>query len=142
MHRSMFISCKIRRCLTLQRKLTVAESCYFLVVVNTGKYFFRVCQIPNHIISYSQGTAPCGDVKYLAKWSITCFRLVFPLVPVARMLSKLLSHKVLQLKPIVQVNEIMQYAASLYYAIAKLRSCIQWSVKNPPLICQHTECTL
>ena len=33
---------KIQRCLTWQRKLTLAESCNFLVVVNTGKYFFRV----------------------------------------------------------------------------------------------------
>jgi len=53
--------------LTLQRKLALAESYIFLVVVNNGKYFFRVCQIPNHTLSYCQGTAPCGDVKDLAK---------------------------------------------------------------------------
>jgi len=31
---------------------------------------------------------------------------------------------ILQLKPIVSANEIVQYTASLYYAIAKLRSYI------------------
>jgi hypothetical protein len=31
---------------------------------------------------------------------------------------------ILQLKPIVSANEIVQYPASLYYAIAKLRSYI------------------
>jgi len=67
MHRFILICCKIQRCLTLQRKLTLAESYYFLVVVNTGKYFFRVCQIPNCTLSYCQGTAPCGDVKYMMK---------------------------------------------------------------------------
>ena len=25
------------------------------------------CQIPNHSLSYCQGTALCGDVKYVAK---------------------------------------------------------------------------
>jgi len=27
--------------------------------------------------------------------------------------------------------------ASLYHAISKLRSYIEWSVKNPPLVCQN-----
>ena len=67
MHRFKSVCCKIRKCLTLQKKLTLAKSCNFLVVVNNGKYFFRVCQIPNHTLSYCQGTAPCGDVKYLSK---------------------------------------------------------------------------
>ena len=67
MHRFTLICCKIKRCLTLQRKLTLAENYDFLMVVNKRQYFFRVCQIPNHSLSYCQGTAPCGDVKYLAK---------------------------------------------------------------------------
>jgi len=53
--------------LTSQRKLTLAESYDFPMVVNKGQYIFKVCQIPNHTLSYCQGTAPCGDVKYLAK---------------------------------------------------------------------------
>jgi len=56
-HRFVLICCKTRRCLTLQRKLTLAESYYFLVVGGTGIYFFRVCQIPNHTLWYCQGTA-------------------------------------------------------------------------------------
>jgi hypothetical protein len=67
LHRFTLICCKIQRYLTLQRKLTLAESYDFLVVVNKGQYFLKVCQIPNHTLSYCQGTAPCGDVKYLAK---------------------------------------------------------------------------
>ena len=67
MHKFTLNCCKIQRCLTLQRKLALAESYDFLVVVNTGQYFFKVCQIPHHALSYCQGTAPCGDVKYLAK---------------------------------------------------------------------------
>ena len=54
--------------------MTLAESYDFLVVVNkgqyfskAGQYFSKACQIPNHTLSYCQGTAPCGDVKYLAK---------------------------------------------------------------------------
>jgi hypothetical protein len=58
--------CKIHRCLTIQRKLTLAESYDFLAVVNKSQYFFKVCQIPNHTLSYCQGTAPCGDIKYMA----------------------------------------------------------------------------
>ena len=61
------ICCKLQRCLTYQWKLTLAESCNYLVVVKTGKYFFGVCQIPNHTLSYCHGTAPCGDVTYLVK---------------------------------------------------------------------------
>jgi hypothetical protein len=67
MHICILICCKIKRCLTSQRKLTLAESYDFLVVVKKGQYFFRVYQIPNHTLLYCQGTAPCGDVKYLAK---------------------------------------------------------------------------
>jgi len=66
-HRFTLICYKIQRCLTSQRKLTLAESCDFLLVVNIGEYFSKVCQIPNHTLSYCQSTAPCGDVKYLAK---------------------------------------------------------------------------
>jgi len=47
--------------------MTLAESYDFLVVVNKGQYFSKACQIPNHTLSYCEGTAPCGDVKYLAK---------------------------------------------------------------------------
>jgi hypothetical protein len=36
MHRFILICCKIHRCLTLQRELTLAEIYNFLVVVNTG----------------------------------------------------------------------------------------------------------
>jgi hypothetical protein len=43
MHRFTLICCKIQRCLTLQRKLTLAESYDFLVVVNKGQYFSKVC---------------------------------------------------------------------------------------------------
>jgi hypothetical protein len=93
MHKFTLICCKIQRCLTLQRKQTLAESYNFLVVVNKGQYFSRVCQIPNYTLSYCQGTAPCGNVKYLAKQSLTCFPLMSPLVPVAWMLLKLLSYK-------------------------------------------------
>jgi len=67
MHRFTLICCKIQRCLTVQRKLTLAESYDFLMAVSKGQYFFTVCQIPNYTLSYCQGTAPCGDVKYLAK---------------------------------------------------------------------------
>jgi hypothetical protein len=43
MHRFTLICCKIQSCLTLQRKLTLAESYDFLVVVNKGQYFSKVC---------------------------------------------------------------------------------------------------
>jgi len=66
-HRFTLICCKIQICLTLQRKLTLAESYDFPMVVNKVQYFFKACQIPNYTLSYCQGTAPCGDVKYLAK---------------------------------------------------------------------------
>jgi hypothetical protein len=67
MHRFTLICCKIQICLTLQRKWTLAESYDFLVVVNKGQYFSRVCQVLNYTLSYCQGTASCGDVKYLVK---------------------------------------------------------------------------
>jgi len=67
MHRFTSICCKIQGCLTLQWKLILVESYDFLVVVNKDQYFSKVCQIPNHTLLYCQGTAPCGDVKYLAK---------------------------------------------------------------------------
>ena len=67
MHRFTLIYCKIQKCLMLQRKLTLDESYDFLVVVNKRQYFFMRCQIPNYTLSYCQGTAPCGDVKYFAK---------------------------------------------------------------------------
>jgi hypothetical protein len=67
MHRFTSICFKVQRSFTLQRKPNLAESYDFLVVVNKGQYFSQVCQIPNHALSYCQGTAPCGDVKYLAK---------------------------------------------------------------------------
>jgi hypothetical protein len=67
MHRFTLICCKIQRCLTLQRKRTLSESYDFLVIVNKGQYFSRVCQIPNYTLLYCPGTALCGDVKYLAK---------------------------------------------------------------------------
>ena len=41
MHRFTLICCKIQRCLTLQRKLTLAESYDFPMVVNKGQYFFQ-----------------------------------------------------------------------------------------------------
>jgi hypothetical protein len=39
MHRVTLICFKVQRCLTLQRKLNLAESYDFLVVVNKGQYF-------------------------------------------------------------------------------------------------------
>ena len=67
MHRFTSICCKIQGCLTLQWKLILVESYDFLMVVNKDQYFSKVCQIPDHNLSYCQGTAPCGVVKYLAK---------------------------------------------------------------------------
>ena len=52
MRRFTSVCCKMQRRLTLQRKLALAESYDFLVVVKRGQYFFRVCQIPNHSLSY------------------------------------------------------------------------------------------
>jgi hypothetical protein len=42
---------------------------------------------------------------------------------------------ILYLKPILSTTEIVQHAASLYYVNSKLKSYIEWSVKNPPLLC-------
>jgi len=38
MHRFTLICCKVQRCLTLQRKLTLAESYDFLVIAKKGQY--------------------------------------------------------------------------------------------------------
>lgn len=72
----ILICCKIQSYLTKQGKLTLAESCHFLVVVNTGKYVFRVYQIPNHTLSYCQGTTLCGYFQPSHKatfYAPTCF---------------------------------------------------------------------
>jgi hypothetical protein len=52
MHSFTLICCKIQRCLTLQRKLTLAESYDFLLAFNKDQYFFKLCQIPNYTLSY------------------------------------------------------------------------------------------
>jgi hypothetical protein len=58
---------KNKKMFNLTKETYLAESCNYLVVVNTGKYICRVCQIPNQTLSYRHGTAQCDDVKYLAK---------------------------------------------------------------------------
>jgi len=47
------------------------------VVVNTGKYVFGVCQIPNHTLSHCRGIAPCGYFQSphgATFYASTCFR--------------------------------------------------------------------
>jgi hypothetical protein len=56
----------------------------------------------SHMLSFDVSSCPC---------SLNAFEITF-------------IQSILQLKPIVSVNEIVQCAASLYYAIAKLRSYI------------------
>jgi hypothetical protein len=47
--------------------MTLAESYDLLFEVNKGQYFFFFFKNPNDALPYCQGTARCGDVKYLAK---------------------------------------------------------------------------
>jgi hypothetical protein len=51
MYRFTLICCKIQGCLTLQRKLTLAESYDFPMVVNKDQYFFKLCYNNNSLFS-------------------------------------------------------------------------------------------
>ena len=51
---------------------------------------------------------------------------------------KAILQSVVKQKPVLPVNESVQYVASLYCALTKLMNYIQWPVKNTTLIFQNT----
>ena len=54
-----------------------------------------------YILPHCQGTDPCGEVKYFAKYSLTAMPLTLPLVPTGFTLSRGHSYSVVEVNAII-----------------------------------------